>query len=134
MEGNPVKIKEVNDIDDIADLLVILRDKFLKKSLAHCDLNNVKVKAGITHKETYNPGKEFKELIKELKSTGIPASSDHPLIVVAPAPRQHNDNSLIVVAPEISDNLLGDSGKQSQYGENHPTSPSFLVVAQFMWC
>ncbi len=65
----------------------------MKNKLSHCDVDEIDIyppkSSGDENK--YKSGKKLEEVIAELEKKGTPPTSDdHPLIVVAPDPKQAN--------------------------------------------
>jgi len=100
--GNPVKIKPIpEDVDALARRL---KDDDLKEDLQHCSRRTLFVyppgtnvtAVGGPDKDHYKPGKKLFVLIEELENATPPTpidNDDHPLIVVAPGPRQQQQEN-----------------------------------------
>ena len=86
-KGSSIKIRPIPE--DVADLIEAAKAK-LKKGLDHAGLTEISVypPKSSGNNSKYKPGKPLKEAIDELKTANPPTSNDHPLIVVAPAPQQ----------------------------------------------
>jgi len=86
----PVKIKPAPE--DIADLAKEVK-KESAVALSHCDAADLAVyppdtKPPFSQANSIRPGKKLSELIEALKDTTPPTSDDHPLVAVAPDPKQ----------------------------------------------
>ena len=88
LKGRPVEIEPIpRNIDALARRL---KENDMKKELDHAGLTEISVypPKSSGNNSKYKPGKPLKEAIDELKTANPPTSNDHPLIVVAPAPQQ----------------------------------------------
>ena len=88
-EGNPVKIKIQEDVADLAKEV----KKDMAEELTHCSSAKLLVyrpgTTSFTKLNSMKPDKKLSELIDELKkNTTPPTSAKHPLVVVAPDPKQ----------------------------------------------
>ncbi|KAG7357625.1 hypothetical protein IV203_002318 [Nitzschia inconspicua] len=89
-EGRVFKTKPVpDDVDALAKEVKEER----RNTLSHCDATDLSVyspgtKPPFAQGNSIKPGKKLEELIEELKDETPPTSDDHPLVVVAPSPRQ----------------------------------------------
>jgi hypothetical protein len=85
-EGNPVKIRPIPE--DVANLAETVKDKL--ELDARLNLIFVYPPKSSGDENKYKSGKKLEEVIDELKNTTPPTSDDHPLVVVAPDPKQAN--------------------------------------------
>ena len=94
-KSDPIKIRPVPD--EVVDLEKKVKDDDLKEELQGIGITQINVypPKSCASREKYPASKELSAVMAELRGTTPPTSSDHPLVVVAPAQNETNGENYV---------------------------------------